>query len=45
MTKPSGGIVRVQKRDSGYTILDPFFLSDERKFRTWKNRRRRNRHK
>lgn len=34
MTKPSGGIVRVQKRDSGYTILDPFFLSDERL--TWK---------
>ncbi|SMF91262.1 hypothetical protein SAMN05661091_5394 [Paenibacillus uliginis N3/975] len=34
MTKPSGGIVRVSKRDSGYTILDPFFLSDERL--TWK---------
>ncbi|EFU43940.1 hypothetical protein PVOR_02005 [Paenibacillus vortex V453] len=29
MTKPSGGIVRVQKRDSGYAILDPFFLSDD----------------
>ncbi|ANA80168.1 helix-turn-helix domain-containing protein [Paenibacillus glucanolyticus] len=30
MTKPSGGIVRVQKRDNGYTILDPYFLSDDR---------------
>ncbi|MFI2857528.1 helix-turn-helix domain-containing protein [Paenibacillus sp. JSM ZJ436] len=30
MTKPSGGIVRVQKRDSGYAIIDPYFLSDER---------------
>ncbi|EGG36527.1 helix-turn-helix domain-containing protein [Paenibacillus sp. HGF5] len=34
MTKPSGGIVRVSKRDSGYTILDPYFLSDDRL--TWK---------
>lgn len=34
MTKPSGGIVRVSKRESGYTILDPYFLSDERL--TWK---------
>ncbi|MEK4115595.1 helix-turn-helix domain-containing protein [Paenibacillus sp. FSL W8-0919] len=30
MTKPSGGIVRVSKRESGYAIIDPFFLSDER---------------
>ncbi|MEK5420180.1 helix-turn-helix domain-containing protein [Paenibacillus sp. FSL L8-0708] len=28
--KPSGGIVRVSKRDSSYTILDPYFLSDDR---------------
>lgn len=26
----SSGIVRVSKRDSGYAIIDPFFLSDER---------------
>lgn len=25
-----GGIVRVSKRESGYAIIDPFFLSDER---------------
>ncbi|MBO2944890.1 helix-turn-helix domain-containing protein [Paenibacillus sp. F411] len=36
MTKPSGGIVRVQKRDSGYAIIDPWFLSDERL--TWKSK-------
>ncbi|PAK55399.1 helix-turn-helix domain-containing protein [Paenibacillus sp. 7541] len=31
MRKPSsGGIVRVSKRESGYAIIDPFFLSDER---------------
>ncbi|MEK4061697.1 MULTISPECIES: helix-turn-helix domain-containing protein [unclassified Paenibacillus] len=30
------GIVRVSKRDSSYTILDPYFLSDERL--TWKSK-------
>lgn len=30
MTKPSGGIVRVQKRDNSYAIIDPWFLSDTR---------------
>lgn len=36
MTKQSGGIVRVSKRESGYTIMDPFFLSDDRL--SWKGK-------
>lgn len=32
--KKSGGIVRVAKRENGYAIIDPYFLSDERL--TWK---------
>lgn len=30
MTKPSGSIIRVQRRDNSYAIIDPWFLSDSR---------------
>lgn len=36
MSKQTGGIVRVSKRESGYTIMDPYFLSDERL--SWKGK-------
>lgn len=36
MSTQSGGIVRVSKRESGYTIMDPYFLSDERL--SWKSK-------